>query len=121
MALAYLRKGETFAKLAAGFGVSTATPSRYVNETVDLLVRRAPGLRPAVRAARRAGHAHLVLDGTLIPIDRVAADWPVLFRQAQEARNEPAGHRHPARSLYRFKTRRMVSDLVIHGISYAAR
>jgi DDE superfamily endonuclease/Helix-turn-helix of DDE superfamily endonuclease len=76
MALAYLRKGETFADLAAGFGVSTATAWRYVNETVDLLAARAPKLRPAMRAARRAGHAHLVLDGTLIPIDRVAADRP---------------------------------------------
>ena len=34
LALVYLRKGETFAELAAGFGVGVATAWRYVNETV---------------------------------------------------------------------------------------
>ena len=33
LVLVHLRKGETFAELAAGFGVSTATAWRYVNET----------------------------------------------------------------------------------------
>jgi hypothetical protein len=76
LVLAYLRKGETFADLAAGFGVGTATAWRYVNETVALLSARAPKLRTAVRDAARAGYAYVVLDGTLIPIDRVAADQP---------------------------------------------
>ena len=40
MALAYLRKGETFAELAAGFGVATATAWRYVTEAVALLAAR---------------------------------------------------------------------------------
>ena len=76
LVLAYLRKGETFAELAAGFGVGTATAWRYVNETVALLSARAPKLRKAVRDAKRAGYAYVVLDGTLIAIDRVAADRP---------------------------------------------
>ena len=42
LVLVYLRKGETFAELAAGFGVGTATAWRYVNETVALLAARAP-------------------------------------------------------------------------------
>jgi hypothetical protein len=62
--------------LAAGFGVGTATAWRYVEETVALLAARAPGLRKAVRDAARAGHSCVVLDGTLIPADRVAADRP---------------------------------------------
>jgi DDE superfamily endonuclease len=74
LVLAYLRKGETFAELAAGFGVSTATAWRYVTETVALLAARSPKLRQALRDAGQAGHAYLVIDGTLIPIDRVAAD-----------------------------------------------
>ena len=41
-----------------------------------LLAARAPKLRQALRDAKKAGHAYLVLDGTLIPIDRVAADRP---------------------------------------------
>jgi len=74
--LVYLRKGETFGELAAGFGVGTTTAWRYVNETVSLLAARAPKLRTAIRDAERAGYAYAVLDGTLIPIDRVAADRP---------------------------------------------
>jgi hypothetical protein len=74
--LAYLRKGETFANLAAGFGVGAATAWRYVNETVALLAARAPKLRRALRDAAKAGYAYVILDGTLIPIDRVAADRP---------------------------------------------
>jgi hypothetical protein len=76
LVLAYLRKGETFAELAAGFGVGTATAWRYVNETAGLLAARAPKLRKAVRDAKKAGYAYVVLDGTLIPVDRVAADRP---------------------------------------------
>ena len=41
-----------------------------------LLAARAPKLRQALRDAGKAGHAYLVIDGTLIPIDRVAADRP---------------------------------------------
>jgi hypothetical protein len=76
LVLAYLRKGETFAELAAGFGVGTATAWRYVTETVALLAARSPKLRRALADAKNAGHAYLVIDGTLVPIDRVAADRP---------------------------------------------
>ena len=76
LVLAYLRKGETFAELAAGFAVGTTTAWRYVEEVVALLAARAPKLRQAVRDAKKAGYAYVVLDGTLIPIDRVAADRP---------------------------------------------
>jgi len=76
MALAYLRKGETFAELGAGFGVGTATAWRYVNQTVALLAARSPRLRQALRKAGKDKLAYLVLDGTLIPVDRVAADRP---------------------------------------------
>jgi hypothetical protein len=76
LVLAYLRKGDTFAELAAGFDVGTTTAWRYVNETVDLLAARAPKLRTAIRDATKAGYAYVVADGTLIPVDRVAADRP---------------------------------------------
>jgi hypothetical protein len=76
LVLAYLRKGETFEDLAAGFGIGRATAWRYVNEVTELLAARAPKLRQAVRDAKRAGHAYVILDGTLIPIDRVARDRP---------------------------------------------
>ena len=93
LVLAYLRKGDTFAELAAGFGIGTATAWRYVTETTALLAARAPQLRQALTSAKKAGHAYLVIDGTLIPIDRVA----VLLRQAPAPRPELAGHRRPRR------------------------
>jgi hypothetical protein len=43
---------------------------------VDLLAAGAPKLRWAVRDAVKAGYACVVLDGTLIPAGRVAADRP---------------------------------------------
>jgi hypothetical protein len=76
LVLAYLRKGDTFAELAAGFGIGTATAWRYVTETTALLAARTPKLRQALTSAKKAGHAYVVIDGTLIPIDRVAADRP---------------------------------------------
>jgi hypothetical protein len=76
LVLAYLSKGETFAELAAGSAVGVTTAWRYVNETLELFAARAPKLRQAVRAAQKAGYAYVVLDGTLIPVDRVAADRP---------------------------------------------
>jgi len=51
--LAYLRTGETFADLAAGFAVSTATAWRYVHEAVALLSARPPNWE--LRCGPRSG------------------------------------------------------------------
>jgi hypothetical protein len=40
------------------------------------LSRQTLELRQALRDAKNAGHAYLILDGTFIPIDRVAAGRP---------------------------------------------
>ena len=76
LVLACLRKGGTFAELAAGFDVGTTTAWRYVSETTALLAARAPKLRAAIRDAVKAGYAYVIVDGTPIPVDRVAADRP---------------------------------------------
>jgi hypothetical protein len=76
LVLVHLRKGKPFAELAAGFAVGTATAWRYARETITLLAARAPKRRKALTAAKKAGHAFVAIDGTLIPIDRVAADRP---------------------------------------------
>ena len=56
LVLAYLRKGETFAELAAGFGIGTATAWRYVSETVAPAGRPLPEAAPgAARMRRRPG------------------------------------------------------------------
>ena len=74
LVLVHLRKGEPFAEVGAGFDVSTTTCWRYVNETVELLAQRAPKLRAALRRAKRQKMAYVIIDGTLIPIDRLAVD-----------------------------------------------
>ncbi|MBB0232320.1 transposase family protein [Streptomyces calidiresistens] len=74
LVLAHLRCGHTYAQLAAGFGVGVATAHRYVTEAVALLASRAPDIGVVTRAAAR--EVFVILDGTLLPIDRVAADRP---------------------------------------------
>ncbi|MDQ1040574.1 hypothetical protein QFZ75_006990 [Streptomyces sp. V3I8] len=74
LALAYLRCGDTYAQLAAGFGIGIATVYRHIREAVEVLSTLAPFLAEAVRAIR--AKAFVILDGTLLPIDRVAADTP---------------------------------------------
>ena len=74
LVLAHLRNGDTHARLAAGFGISSSTAWRYVREAVDLLAGLADDLRAAGERAARLAYA--ILDGTLVPIDRVADQKP---------------------------------------------
>ncbi|MEU4969413.1 IS5 family transposase [Streptomyces smyrnaeus] len=73
-ALAHLRNGTTYAQLAAGFRIRTSTACRYIREAVDLLAALAPTLAEAVKTA--STKAFVILDGTLLPTDRTAADRP---------------------------------------------
>jgi hypothetical protein len=61
LALAHLRNGDTFTRLASGFAIDTSTAWRYAREAIILLAARL---------------AYAILDGTLIPIDRVADQKP---------------------------------------------
>ncbi|MGC3005116.1 transposase family protein, partial [Streptomyces sp. G35A] len=63
-----------YAQLAAGFGIGTTTAYRYITEAVEVLAALAPTLAEAVRTA--SSKAFVLLDGTLLPIDRIAADRP---------------------------------------------
>jgi hypothetical protein len=69
LVVAYLRKGETDTDLARGFAIGTTTVYRYLREALDLLAAMAPTLAEAIEVAR--GKAYVVLDGTLLRIDRV--------------------------------------------------
>jgi hypothetical protein len=70
LTVAHLRKGETYADLACGFAIGTSTVYRYLREALELLAAMAPTLEQAIEVA--AGKAYVVLDGTLLRIDRVA-------------------------------------------------
>lgn len=74
LALAHLRCGDTYAQLAAGFGIGIATVYRYIREAIEVLAALAPALAEAMETARTK--AFVILDGTLLPIDRIAADGP---------------------------------------------
>jgi hypothetical protein len=74
LALVHLRKNETLPQLAAGFGTSTATAWRYVDETLEVLASWAPGLQEALVGLGEGDF--VIVDGTLILTDRVAADEP---------------------------------------------
>ncbi len=71
---AHLRNGDTDTSLAAGFAIGTGTAWRYVHEAVDLLAILADDVHAAVTRAGRL--AYTILDGTLIPIDRLADERP---------------------------------------------
>jgi hypothetical protein len=52
LALAHLRNGDTYTRLAAGFGVGTTTAWRYVREAVDRLAGLADDLIDALTQFR---------------------------------------------------------------------
>ena len=69
LTVAHLHKGETCADLACGFRIGTSTVYRYLREALELLAAMAPTLAEAIVVA--AGKAYVILDGTLLRIDRV--------------------------------------------------
>ncbi|QCX82312.1 hypothetical protein C9F11_43670 (plasmid) [Streptomyces sp. YIM 121038] len=73
LTLAHLRNGTTHAQLAEGFRVGTSTVYRYTGEAVELLAALPPTRVAAVHAASKA---YVLLDSTLLPIDRTTADRP---------------------------------------------
>ena|SRR5437588_2394265 len=74
LVLAHLRNGDTYTRLAAGFAIGTSTAWRYVREVVDLLAGLAPELHQALPRIARLAYA--ILDGTLVPVDRIADERP---------------------------------------------
>ncbi|MFF8035166.1 transposase family protein [Streptomyces sp. NPDC016626] len=72
LALAHLRCGDTYAQPAAGFGI--ATVYRSIREAVGVLAAIAPSLAGATRTIREK--KSVILDGTLLPSDRITADTP---------------------------------------------
>jgi hypothetical protein len=65
LVLAHVRKGETCTDLATGFQIGTTTVFRYIREAIDAIAALAEAIEVALRKA------FVILDGTLLRIDRV--------------------------------------------------
>ncbi|SCK63359.1 DDE superfamily endonuclease [Streptomyces sp. AmelKG-D3] len=70
----WLTCGAAIPQLAAGFRIGIATVYRYVREVIDVLAALVPTLTEAMKTIRTK--AFVILDGTLLPIDRIAVDTP---------------------------------------------
>lgn len=71
LVLRWMRQRAPVADLARDNGLSLATAYRYVHEGLAVLAAQAPDLPEVIALARAAGTEHLLLDGTLVPTDRV--------------------------------------------------
>lgn len=68
IALVYLRRHDTLARIASAFGISVGTAHAYVTAVTGLLAEQAPGLLKTLRAH---DPDFVLLDGTLAECDRV--------------------------------------------------
>jgi hypothetical protein len=70
MVMRWFRGERDVPKLGRDHRVSRATAYRYIHEGIEVLAAQAPDLPEALDRAEAQGLAFLILDGTLIPIDR---------------------------------------------------
>ncbi len=89
LALRWFRDRTRIASLAQDPGIGVATAYRYLHEVIAVLATQAPSLADVISNVLRAGHEHLLLDGTLIATDRVHD-----HSRASDARYSGKHHHH---------------------------
>lgn len=72
----FMRQRTAIADLAVDNSISLSTAYRCLHEALNVVANQAPELTGVVEHALEAGHKHLLLDGTLIPTDRVHDSGP---------------------------------------------
>ena len=69
-ALAWFRDKGDIPRLGCGFGLAQSTAYRYLDEVIEVLAARAPGLQESLERALAAGAPYLILDGKVVDTDR---------------------------------------------------
>ena len=69
-ALAWFRDKGDIPRLGRGFGLSQSTAYRYLDEVIEVLAARAPGLAGQLERALAEGTPYLILDGKIVDTDR---------------------------------------------------
>ncbi len=68
--LAWFRDKGDIPRLGAGFGLPQSTAYRYLDEVIEVVAARAPGLQEALERALAEGAPYLILDGKVVDTDR---------------------------------------------------
>ncbi|MER6993717.1 transposase family protein [Saccharopolyspora hirsuta] len=71
MGLRWFRDRTAIPALARDNNISRATGYRYIDEVIDVLANKAPDLHQALLTAKNDGARYVILDGTLLPCDRL--------------------------------------------------
>jgi hypothetical protein len=71
LVLRWFRDDAPIRLLAMEAGLPISTTYRYLHEAIDVIAQTAPDLLDVLKRAKEEEWSHLVLDGTLIEIDRV--------------------------------------------------
>jgi hypothetical protein len=73
LVLRWFRDGTDLRSLARDVGIGISTAYRYLHEGIEVLADAAPDLHQVLDQAKRERWSYVMLDGTLIEIDRVDA------------------------------------------------
>jgi hypothetical protein len=76
LVLRWYLDGTRVLQLARDNGIGRSTAYDYLHEGLYVLARRRPTLRGALIAALAAGYSHVIVDGTVLGIDRLKVAGP---------------------------------------------